>query len=72
VVVERAADPKAAILAHAAEADLVVLGMHLERRRRALGGFALAFARETDRPLVIIGRRPGRALDRPLVRPPGL
>jgi len=71
VVVERAEDPREAILARAAEADLVLMGMHLERRQRALGGFALSFARETDVPLVVIGRRPGRALDRRLVTAPG-
>jgi amino acid transporter len=64
VVVEPAADPRQAIVRRAAGADLVVMGA--QRRGRGqprIGDVPLAIARETAVPLVLISRRPTRALE---------
>lgn len=64
VVVEPTEDPRRAIVARAAGADLVIVGT--QRRGRGhprLGEMPLAIARETSVPLVLISRRPTRALE---------
>lgn len=62
VVVELTDRPADAILEHAAAADLVVMGTERDAREwRGFGEVALAIARETDVPLVLIGRRPRRS-----------
>jgi hypothetical protein len=54
----RGDDPAAGIAEHAADHDLVVLGVQREsRRRKTLGPVVLRIARETDRPLILISRR---------------
>ncbi|MBT8479075.1 MAG: amino acid permease [Gemmatimonadetes bacterium] len=52
-----------AIIAKAADADLVVMGMERRSRgQRPLGDLALAIAQQTDVPLVLISRRPQRSI----------
>ncbi len=65
VIVEFDDDPRAAIIARAAEADLVVLGMQQREGGLTLGDLSLTIARQTQVPLVIIGRRPARSLGLP-------
>lgn len=63
VQVEATDTPVDAIIAHASEADLVVLGLQRrERGTRPLGELALAIAHRTDVPLVLISRRSIRPL----------
>ncbi len=52
------------ILKHVASADLVIMGLQRgDAGQPTLGELSLAIARETDVPLILIGRRPGsRAL----------
>ena len=57
-VIDYAEDRSAAIIARAAEADLVVMGMRRRRRAAGLGELSLAIARETPTPMILIGRRP--------------
>jgi APA family basic amino acid/polyamine antiporter len=58
VIVEEVDDPGEAILRHAVEHDLVVMGM---RRRpgvgQSLGALALGLARNSDVPMILIGGR---------------
>lgn len=63
VEVETTDEPVDAIIARASEADLVVLGMQRrDRGQRPLGDLSLAIAQQTEVPLVLISRRPVRAL----------
>jgi amino acid transporter len=65
VVIEEADRPLEAIIRRAADADLVILGMQRQRRGyRLLGELPLALARETDVPIVLIGRRRSTVLPR--------
>jgi amino acid transporter len=65
VVIEEADRPLEAIIRRAADADLVILGMQRQRRGyRLLGELPLAVARETDVPIVLIGRRRSTVLPR--------
>jgi amino acid transporter len=62
VVVEYTDHPREAIIRHAADSDLVVMGMAPRGPGPyALGDLPLAIARESDVPLVLIGRRPTRS-----------
>jgi nucleotide-binding universal stress UspA family protein len=64
VVVEPTDDPRSAIVRHAAGADLVVMGTERRGRGRPrIGDMPLAIARETGVPLLMISRRPTRALE---------
>ena len=66
VVVERTGHPAEMIIDASTEADLVVLGMEREgRRRRVIGDLPLSIARRTETPLLLIGRRPSRSLEGP-------
>ncbi|MDX1394950.1 MAG: amino acid permease [Gemmatimonadota bacterium] len=65
VVVDSTERPADAIVRRAEEADLVILGMQRMGRRRALGRLTTAIATESDVPLLLIGRRPGRHLETP-------
>jgi nucleotide-binding universal stress UspA family protein len=63
--------PIDAIVARAAEADLVILGVQRrERGSRPLGELATAIAQRTTVPLILISRRPQRSLAD--IAPPGL
>ncbi len=54
------------IIEHASRADLVVMGMRGRNQGKpGLGGLSKAIARETDVPLILIGRRPTRTLSMP-------
>ncbi len=65
VIVEAAADPQAAILAHAAETDLVLMGLRRDLLAGdAIGRLALAVAAGSEVPLILIGSRRGRAVRR--------
>ena len=56
-------DPERVILDHAAQTDVVVMGMRRrDVRRPGLGELSKTIARRTDVPLILIGRRPTRAL----------
>jgi len=59
VQIETAADPREAIVRHAAESDVVLMGMK-PGRRRSLGAVALAVAGETETPLILVGSRTRR------------
>lgn len=61
VQVDAAARPLDSILGRAESSDLVVLGMGRQvRGRRSIGELPLALARESQVPIVLIGRRPRR------------
>ena len=62
VLVERSDDPVAELVRQASSADLVVMGMRGHGRRRVFGDIPLHVARETDKPLLLIGRRGPRHL----------
>ncbi len=64
VVVEYSDNPRETILKHVAAADLVIMGLQRgDQGQPTLGELSLAIVRETDVPLILIGRRPGsRAL----------
>jgi nucleotide-binding universal stress UspA family protein len=63
VIVEKAADPRDAILRHAADTDFVLMGMPPVRGTgRGLGDLTLAVARATDVPLVLVSGRRARPL----------
>jgi len=65
VIIEEAADPREPILRHAAEMDLVVMGIRRDRSGGfSLGELAFSIARESDVPLVLIGARSGRVAAR--------
>jgi APA family basic amino acid/polyamine antiporter len=65
VVVEEGADPREVILRHAAEMDLVVMGIRRDRTRSlALGDLVISVARDSDVPLVLVGARPPRRAGR--------
>jgi len=54
--------PEEVVIDRAAKADLVVMGMRRRNQRRpGLGELSKTIARETDVPLVLIGRRPSRS-----------
>lgn len=54
-----------AIVRHASAADLVVMGtVRRGRRWLGFGELVLAISRETEVPLVLIGRRTGRSAAR--------
>ena len=62
VVVECTDDREEAIVRHVRESDLVLMGTERhERRWRGFGRLVRTIARETDVPLVLIGRRTGRS-----------
>jgi amino acid transporter/nucleotide-binding universal stress UspA family protein len=62
VIFEYTDHPREAIIRHAADADLVVMGVQPRGRGPyALGALPLAIARESEAPLVLIGRRPARS-----------
>ncbi|MFO7586582.1 MAG: amino acid permease [Gemmatimonadota bacterium] len=64
VAVERTDDPRGAIVRAAAGSDLVIMGTERRGRGRPrIGEIPLAIARETAVPLVLISRRPTRALE---------
>jgi APA family basic amino acid/polyamine antiporter len=69
VVIVRTDDPGETILQRALEADLVILGMQRTGRSRMLGGLPETIARQTDAPLLLIGRRPRRQLQAPWAGP---
>lgn len=61
VVVDEDKSPLESILAHTADADLLILGMQRQQRgQRTLGKLPLALAHQTQVPIVLIGRRPPR------------
>lgn len=61
-IVDYTSDVREAIMRRAEDADLIVMGMHRQRRdRHVLGELAEAVARHTEVPLVLIGRRPTRS-----------
>ena len=63
VIVEYTDDAGEAIIRHTADADLVVMGMPArDDAPYALGELPLAIARESNVPLILIGRRPTRTL----------
>jgi nucleotide-binding universal stress UspA family protein len=58
VLVEEAEDVCAAILQHAAQADLVVMGIqHARGTGRAFGRIVRQVAESSDVPLILIGAR---------------
>jgi len=58
ISVEVSDDPAAALTRHAAESDLVVLGLRREHRRaKSFGDVALRIARETESAIIMISRR---------------
>jgi basic amino acid/polyamine antiporter, APA family len=62
VCVEDAVEPAEGILRHARDADVIVMGVERgPRGRHALGHIALAVARESETPVVLIVRRGTRA-----------
>ncbi len=68
VIVEEAADTREAILRHAADTDLVVMGIRQRRgSSRDLGTRVLEVARASDVPLILLGSRRGRPI-RPVRR----
>jgi nucleotide-binding universal stress UspA family protein len=57
-LVEEAANPLEAILRHALDSDLIVLGIRRDRATGStLGDLVMTVARETDAPLVLLGAR---------------
>ncbi|MGI8432513.1 MAG: APC family permease [Chthoniobacterales bacterium] len=58
ITVERCLDPAAEIIRHAAEHDLLILGLQqLQGRRRAISDFVLRIAEETSGALLILGHK---------------
>ena len=69
VIVEEAPDTREAILRHASDTDLVVMGIRQRRgSSRGLGTRVLEVARASDVPLIVLGSRSGRPI-RPERRP---
>jgi len=63
VIVEEAAETCEAILRHAADTDLVVMGVRQRRGpSRGLGTRVLEVARASDVPLIVVGSRSGRPI----------
>ena len=63
IVVERSDDPAAAILNRMKESDLLVMGT--QRRDRGgpnLGSIPIAIARRSEKPIILINRRPPRSM----------
>jgi amino acid transporter len=61
VVIDEASRPIDGIIRHAADADLIILGMHRpDRAARALGGLLLDLSQQTNVPIVVIGGRSRR------------
>jgi len=62
VLFENADNPQEAIIKHAAESDLVVMGIHRQNPDQpTVGELPLAIAQQTNVPLVLIARRPHRS-----------
>jgi hypothetical protein len=65
VIIEEADQASEAILRHATDTDLVVMGMRRDRGpSMAIGTLALAVARGSDVPLILLGGRRGGAIGR--------
>ena len=56
VLIEESNDMTTAILRHADEADLIILGTQRAKGRKVLGDLPLRVARDSDLPLVLISR----------------